>query len=148
MCLGRGAAPRWGLGAPGGGCLIPEVPSPPPFSWLPALFGPLRGWLAGRPEHARELWRKFHSMPGAQRQLLASRLPNPRGASKSGLVASKLGLSHPLWLSPPSFYVAQGSHCRLRTLWSKFVLKEFMEEMPEVTPAQLGSCLGWEFGVS
>lgn len=128
---------------------LPDLRSslPSPFLLAPSFVWASAG-LAGRPEHARELWRKFHSMPGAQRQLLASRLPNPRGASKSGLVASKLGLSHPLWLSPPSLYVAQGSHCRLRTLWSKFVLKEFMEEMPEVTPAQLGSCLGWEFRVS
>lgn len=33
-------------------------------------------------------------------------------------------------------------------LWSEFVQKEFMEEIPEVTATQLGSCLGCEFGVS
>lgn len=111
MCLGRGAAPRWGLGAPGGGCLSSEGPSPPPSRWLPALFGPLRGCRAGLPVHARELWRKFHSMPGAQKQLLASRLP-PRGASKSGLVASKLGPAHPPRLSPPSFLRCPGKPLR------------------------------------
>lgn len=116
---------------------LPDLRSslPSPFLLAPSFVWASAG-LAGRPVHARELWRKFHSRPGAQRQLLASasRLPNPRGAFKSGLAASKLGLSHPLRLSPPSFYVAHGIHCRLTALWSEFVLKEFMEEMPEVTP--------------
>lgn len=93
---------------------LPDLRSflPSPFLLAPSFVWASAG-LPGRPVHARELWLKFHSMPGAQRQLLASRLPKPRGTSKSGLAASKLGLSHPLKLSPPSiFYVAQGSHYR------------------------------------
>lgn len=75
VCLGRGAAPRWGLGAPGGGCLISEVPSLPPFLLAPSLVWASAG-LPGRPVHASELWHKFHSTPGARREA-APGLPPP-----------------------------------------------------------------------
>lgn len=129
---------------------LPDLRSslPSPFLLAHSFVWASAG-LPGRPAHAGELWRKFHSRPGAQRQLLASRLPNPRGASNSGLAASKSGLSHPPVAEPSQpFLCCPGKPLQTpSSVICDTVLKEFIE-MSEVTAAHQGSRLGWEFRVS
>lgn len=68
MCLGRDTAPRWGVRAPGGGCLVSQKFHSPPPPLFPALFGLLH--LPSRPVHAKGSGANSTASRGPQRPSL------------------------------------------------------------------------------